>query len=317
MKKSEALRILGLADGASDEDVKKAHRKLVIEHHPDKFPLNSTERADAEELTKQINEARDVLLNRSWTPEFDPRRDPRPYAYNPYAHPSSTAAGASGNASGSAGAGGAWGTGSAGDPFAGWPFGQGQTTYVWTSWDGVRGSWTEDARPASGAGARSTGGSGAGADPFAGFTSWPFDFTVAYDDADPFAPFREAARPSAREAYADAKAHLVREGVCIAAKLAVLAVLAAVGSAPAGLFAYVIVSVLYGLYKRLGSCLVGLAIPLAVVCSPLLFLIAPRNGTATLGLALASIIAFAFDIRRMRDLLRAWRVARDRVRREG
>ena len=87
MKKSEALNILGLSDGATDDAVKQAHRKLVIEHHPDKFALGSKEREEAEEFTKRINEARDVLLNRSWTPEFDPRRDPRPYANNPYAHP--------------------------------------------------------------------------------------------------------------------------------------------------------------------------------------------------------------------------------------
>ena len=62
MKKSEALKILGLSDGATDDEVKRAHRKLVIAHHPDKFPLGSKEHTDAEELTKRINEARDVLL---------------------------------------------------------------------------------------------------------------------------------------------------------------------------------------------------------------------------------------------------------------
>lgn len=62
MKKSEALDILGLSDGATDDAVKQAHRKLVIAHHPDKFPLGSKEREDAEEFTKRINEARDVLL---------------------------------------------------------------------------------------------------------------------------------------------------------------------------------------------------------------------------------------------------------------
>ena len=146
MKKSEALNILGLSDGATDDAVKQAHRKLVIEHHPDKFALGSKEREEAEEFTKRINEARDVLLNRSWTPEFDPRRDPRPYANNPYAHPTQNPYG---------------GAGQGGDPFAGWPFGQapgqgqGQTTYVWTSWDAPR-----------------SGGSGVGSQPF-----------------DPFAPF--------------------------------------------------------------------------------------------------------------------------------
>ena len=155
MKKSEALNILGLSDGATDDAVKQAHRKLVIEHHPDKFALGSKEREEAEEFTKRINEARDVLLNRSWTPEFDPRRDPRPYANNPYAHPTQNPYG---------------GAGQGGDPFAGWPFGQapgqgqGQTTYVWTSWDAPR-----------------SGGSGVGSQPF--------------DPFDPFAPFRATAEP--------------------------------------------------------------------------------------------------------------------------
>ena len=149
MKKSEALNCLGRSDGATDDADKQAHRKLVIEHHPDKFALGSKEREEAEEFTKRINEARDVLLNRSWTPEFDPRRDPRPYANNPYAHPTQNPYG---------------GAGQGGDPFAGWPFGQapgqgqGQTTYVWTSWDAPR-----------------SGGSGVGSQPF--------------DPFDPFAPF--------------------------------------------------------------------------------------------------------------------------------
>ena len=60
MKKSEALKILGLSEGASDEDVKKAHRKLVIENHPDKFGQDPQRRAEAEEKTKLINEARDA-----------------------------------------------------------------------------------------------------------------------------------------------------------------------------------------------------------------------------------------------------------------
>ena len=70
MKKSEALNILGLQDGASDDDIKKAHRKLVIENHPDKFGADAAARAKAEEKTKLINEARDVLLSRNWTPEY-------------------------------------------------------------------------------------------------------------------------------------------------------------------------------------------------------------------------------------------------------
>lgn len=41
MKKSEALKILGLTDGASDDAIKSAHRKKVRENHPDQFAQNT------------------------------------------------------------------------------------------------------------------------------------------------------------------------------------------------------------------------------------------------------------------------------------
>ena len=87
MKKSEALNTLGLAQGASEEDIKKAHRKLIIENHPDKFGQDEQARAKAEEKTKLINEARDVLLNHSWDPEYSTSGTPygAPFSYNPSA----------------------------------------------------------------------------------------------------------------------------------------------------------------------------------------------------------------------------------------
>lgn len=86
MKKSEALSILGLSEGASEEEIKKAHRKLVIENHPDKFGQNQTAREQAEEKTKLINEARDVLLSGKWDPEYTTAGTPygAPFSYNPY-----------------------------------------------------------------------------------------------------------------------------------------------------------------------------------------------------------------------------------------
>ena len=279
MKKSEALNILGLAEGASDDDIKKAHRKLVIAHHPDKFPLGSKEHAEAEELTKQINEARDVLINRSWTPEFDPRRDPRPYAGNPYAHPSGY---------GSAGQ----GTGGQGadpfDPFAGWPFGTpGQTTYVWTSWDGMHGA------------SRGQGGTNAG---------WPFgDFTVEYDPFDPFAPFRatHADEQTSEEVYAKAKRDLQLEAGVIAGKVAALAVLSIIGSSATGLFLYVMASIIYGLYKRMGSMLVMLLVPIMIFGAPLIFMLAPHNGLVGAPLTIAFLLSVLFDVQNVRD---KWRV---------
>ena len=286
MKKSEALKILGLSEGATDDDIKKAHRKLVIAHHPDKFPLDSKEHADAEELTKQINEARDVLINRSWTPEFDPRRDPRPYAGNPYAHPS-------GYGSSSTGQGGAAGSDPF-DPFAGWPFGAapGQTTYVWTSWDGMHGA------------SRGQGGTNAG---------WPFgDFTVEYDPFDPFAPFRatHADTQTSEEIFAKAKKDLQMEAGVVAGKVAALAILSIVGSAATGLFLYVMASIIYGLYKRMGSLLVMLLVPIMIFGAPLIFMLAPHNGLVGAPLTLAFLISLLFDFQNIRDRVRVYNAAK-------
>ena len=273
MKKSEALNILGLSDGATDDAVKQAHRKLVIEHHPDKFALGSKEREEAEEFTKRINEARDVLLNRSWTPEFDPRRDPRPYANNPYAHPTQNPYG---------------GAGQGGDPFAGWPFGQapgqgqGQTTYVWTSWDAPR-----------------SGGSGVGSQPF--------------DPFDPFAPFRATAEPrkTPQEALDEVKARpRARRARHCGQGGAVGGGGARGAPRPPGLFLYVMISIVYGLWKRFGSCLIGLIVPLMLLGAPFVFIIAPRQGAVTAGLAVAFLFAVLFDVVNVRNLLRALRVAR-------
>jgi len=58
--------ILGISKGASEEDIKKAYRKLALRFHPDK-----NKEADAEEKFKAIAEAYEVLSDKQKRDAFD------------------------------------------------------------------------------------------------------------------------------------------------------------------------------------------------------------------------------------------------------
>jgi molecular chaperone DnaJ len=49
--------VLGVSREASEEDIKKAYRRLVFQHHPDRNPGN----AGAEDKIREINEAYEVI----------------------------------------------------------------------------------------------------------------------------------------------------------------------------------------------------------------------------------------------------------------
>lgn len=54
MSRAEALKVLGLEEGASADDIRAAHRRLMLQNHPDK--------GGTDYIAAKINEAKDVLL---------------------------------------------------------------------------------------------------------------------------------------------------------------------------------------------------------------------------------------------------------------
>ncbi len=57
MAKQDFYELLGVQRGASAEDIKKAYRKLAMQHHPDKNPGDKA----AEHRFKELSEAYDIL----------------------------------------------------------------------------------------------------------------------------------------------------------------------------------------------------------------------------------------------------------------
>ncbi len=90
MQYQDYYKTLGVAENATEADIKKAFRKLAKQYHPDMHPNDK----QAEEKFKKVNEAYEVLGNETRRKEYDELRknigngdrvnfDPAKYGYTP------------------------------------------------------------------------------------------------------------------------------------------------------------------------------------------------------------------------------------------
>lgn len=67
MSQKDLYEVLGVAKNASDDEIKKAYRKLAMKYHPDRNPDNK----EAEEKFKEIQKAYDVLSDTNKRAQYD------------------------------------------------------------------------------------------------------------------------------------------------------------------------------------------------------------------------------------------------------
>ena len=302
------------SEGASDEEIKKAHRKLIIENHPDKFGQDAEARAKAEEKTKLINEARDVLLNRSWDPEYASAgtADGAPFSHDPFrcrlwtksfrrlrCTPRSDTLTTSSHNSGTNSQGGTY----SGNPFAGWPFGE---TFVWTTWDstGQQHTYTSNTRigkdpMAHKVRTKHTQAALHKLTPLQDLTLTLIRLVAPIPHAEPMTPLAASSicslpkKKTLEEQLKDAKKDLALDLKLVGVKL-VLLVLAFLLTVPAtGLFLYTIISIGQGVWKRLRYLSLIFLVPFAMLA-----LIFAPAGTAHIGIIPSVVFgcAVVFDV---------------------
>ena len=63
-------KILGIIESSSEEEIKKAYRKLAKKYHPDRNPNNK----EAEEMFRKVSEAYEVLGDEKKRKDYDNKR---------------------------------------------------------------------------------------------------------------------------------------------------------------------------------------------------------------------------------------------------
>lgn len=75
-KQKDYYKVLGISRDADDRTIKRAYRKLVKQHHPDKANAQGVSKEEAEKKMAAINEAYEVLSDSELRTRFDNGDDP-------------------------------------------------------------------------------------------------------------------------------------------------------------------------------------------------------------------------------------------------
>jgi DnaJ family protein C protein 3 len=91
-KQKDYYKVLGVSRDADERTIKRAHRQMTKQYHPDKAHSHGIDKDEAEKRMAGINEAYEVLSNPELRQRFDSGDDPNnpdkgsPFQGNPFGH---------------------------------------------------------------------------------------------------------------------------------------------------------------------------------------------------------------------------------------